>query len=93
MKPSSGFKVQDRMCRTCIYGPNTHFDIERLENDCREKVHGKFIDFFAKYRVCHHSKDACCHGFWRRHKDHFQLGQLAQRLGMVRFVDDEDTRP
>jgi hypothetical protein len=29
---------------------------------------------------------ACCAGFWRRHRDRFTLGQLAQRLGWVRKV-------
>jgi hypothetical protein len=41
---------------------------------------------FKGWRVCHHSKDVCCRGFWNRHKDEFQAGQLAQRLGWVEFV-------
>lgn len=86
------FLVQKRCCRTCIYRPETHFDIEHLENQVREKARATTIDFFAGYRVCHHSKDACCQGFWSRHKDKFQLGQLAQRLGLVRFVNEDIIR-
>lgn len=42
---------------------------------------------FKNYRICHHSNDVCCRGFWDRHKNEFQLGQIAQRLGMVEFVN------
>jgi hypothetical protein len=78
----AGFKVQRRMCTTCIYRPGSSLDIVKLENDVRDKCVG-----FKGYRICHHSKDVCCRGFWNRHKDAFALGQIAQRLGMVRFVD------
>jgi hypothetical protein len=27
---------------------------------------------------------------WDHHRDEFQLGQIAQRLGLVRFVDVDD---
>jgi hypothetical protein len=43
--------------------------------------------FFKGHRICHHSNDVCCRGFWNRHKDHFSAGQLAQRLGAVQFVE------
>lgn len=29
----------------------------------------------------------CCRGFWEAHKDAFPAGQIAQRLGLVEFVD------
>lgn len=70
------------MCATCIYKPKMGFDIEHLEDQVRDKYPG----FFKGYRICHHSTDVCCRGFWQRHKDSFQLGQIAQRLGFVRFV-------
>jgi len=38
------------------------------------------------------SDDACCRGFWNAHKDEFQLGQVAQRLGLVRFVKEDTLR-
>lgn len=52
--------------------------------------------FFRGFRVCHaHEDDSriCCRGFWARHKNHFTLGQIAQRLGWIRFVGaDVDAR-
>lgn len=45
--------------------------------------------FFKGHRVCHHSKDAVCRGFWNRHKDKFTLGQIAQRLKAVIFVKED----
>lgn len=78
------FKVQRRRCATCIYRKDTPLDIEKLENDVRDK---RTPWFFTGYRVCHHSKDVCCKGFWDHHKDDFAAGQIAQRLKLVRFVD------
>jgi len=47
---------------------------------------------FQGYRACHHaeSNDVCCQGFWKRHKDEFQAGQIAQRLNLVDLVDVDD---
>lgn len=81
------FKVQRKPCSTCIYRKNSPLDIRKLERDVADNYGG-----FKGYRVCHHSKDACCRGFWSRHKDKFAIGQIAQRLGWVRFVT-EDTNP
>lgn len=76
------FKVQKRMCPTCIYRPECPLDLEKLERDVADKYAG-----FKGHRICHHSKDVCCRGFWERHKDKFAMGQIAQRLRMVEFVD------
>ena len=80
----SGFRVQRKRCKTCIYHPGSPLDLEYLENQVRDKHVG-----FKGHRVCHHSKDACCHGFWEAHKDEFQVGQIAQRLNLVEYVDDD----
>lgn len=80
------FKVQKRMCATCIYKPNSGFDIKHLEDQVRDP---NMAGFFKGYRVCHHSHDACCRGFWEAHKDNFTAGQLAQRLGCTTYVDDD----
>ena len=80
-------RVQRRQCDTCIYRPDTHFDLAQLEAEVRDEHMG-----FKGYRICHHSDDACCRGFWNRHKDEFPAGQIAQRLELVSFVDD-DTLP
>ena len=76
------FKVQKKACATCIYRKDSSLDIKKLENDVRDKHMG-----FKGHRICHHSKDVCCRGFWNRHKNEFALGQIAQRLNMVEFVE------
>lgn len=76
------FKVQRVACSTCIYRPDCPLDLEKLEAAVADKYGG-----FVGHRVCHHSDDVCCAGFWARHKDAFQMGQVAQRLGWVEFVD------
>lgn len=56
--------------------------IKKLEDEVRDRR-----GWFKGYRICHYSKTVCCRGFWNRHKWHFDLGQIAQRLNMVTFVD------
>lgn len=82
------FKVQRKRCATCIYRKDSPMDIERLEDQVRDKHVG-----FAGHRICHHSDDVCCRGFWDKHKDEFQMGQLAQRLNFVEFVDIDTLDP
>lgn len=77
-------EVQSKPCSTCIYRKDSPLDIDKLEADVADKYGG-----FSEYRVCHHAvrkSKVCCRGFWNRHKDKFALGQIAQRLGLVRFV-------
>ncbi len=78
-------KVQRRRCRTCIYRPDSPLDLERLEAAVRDEHLG-----FKGHRVCHHSDDACCRGFWERHKEDFAAGQIAQRLGLVEYVEHDN---
>jgi hypothetical protein len=78
------FKVQHKLCPTCIYRPDSTLDLVKLENDVRDPHIG-----FRGHRICHHSKNACCRGFWNAHKDEFPAGQLAQRLGLVEFVTED----
>jgi hypothetical protein len=75
------FKVQRKTCETCIYRKDSPLDLKKLENEIRDPTMG-----FKGWRVCHHSDDVCCHGFWRQHKDEFAVGQIAQRLGLVEYV-------
>jgi hypothetical protein len=56
-------------------------ELPRLEAEAKAK---------DTYRICHHSHKVCCNGFWNKHKDNFNLGRVAQRLNMVRFVDDDN---
>ena len=76
------FKVQKRMCTTCIYKLNSPLNLTHLEDQVRDKFGG-----FKGHRICHHSDDVCCRGFWEAHKDEFQMGQIAQRLDMVEYVE------
>jgi hypothetical protein len=83
------FEVQRKMCATCIYRPQhkgTRLDVRQLEAQVADP---HLQGFFKGYRVCHHSpkrRKVCCAGFWRRHRHKFTLGQIAQRLGFVRYV-------
>lgn len=77
-----GFKVQRKMCATCIYRPSSPLDLKELERQVADGFGG-----FKGHRICHHSKDACCAGFWAKHKDSFPAGQIAQRLSCVELVD------
>lgn len=77
----AGFEVQKTACATCIYRKDSPLNLAHLEGAIADKYGG-----FKGYRVCHHSKTACCRGFWNRHKNKFQLGQIAQRLKAVVFV-------
>lgn len=79
-------KVRHKACATCIYRKDSPLDLRKLEADVADpRMEGNF----ETYRVCHHTKDACCRGFWNRHKNKFTLGQIAQRLGLVRYVYDD----
>ena len=82
-------KVQKRMCSTCIYRPDSALNLKKLERDVADP---HMPGYFKGHRVCHHSKDVCCRGFWQRHKDKFTLGQIAQRLKMVVFVTVDKTK-
>lgn len=81
------FQVQKRMCATCIYRPDSPLDLSKLEADIADP---RMAGFFVGYRECHHAErgsGVCCRGFWETHKDDFQMGQIAQRLSFVEFVD------
>lgn len=79
-------RVQRRQCATCIYRPDSPLDLTALEDAIRDP---RMEGHFKGSRICHHSKDAVCAGFWARHKDHYDAGQLAQRLSLVVLVDDD----
>jgi hypothetical protein len=81
-------KVQRRQCETCIF-KRRYWTAQHLAALLDEIRDPRMAGFFKGYRLCHHSRDACCAGFWARHKDHFTAGQLAQRLGLVELVEHE----
>ena len=75
-------QVMKQACSTCIYRDDSPLDLAELEDKVRDS-RGEFVG----YRICHHHDKAVCRGFWNRHKDEFQLGQLVQRMGMIEEVD------
>jgi hypothetical protein len=81
----SRLRVQARQCATCIYWPDSPLDLAALEAAIADP---RMPGHFAGFRICHHAGDAavCCRGFWDRHRDAFDAGQIAQRLGRVQFV-------
>ena len=79
------FRVQSKQCNTCIYRKDSPLDLKQLEAQIADPHGG-----FKGHRICHHSEDACCRGFWNRHKDKFAIGQIAQRLDAVMFVKDDN---
>lgn len=78
------FKVQSKACSTCIYRKDSPLDLNKLEADVADP---NMKGFFKGHRICHHSDDVCCRGFWNKHKNDFTMGQIAQRLNMVEFVE------
>lgn len=84
MFKNNRFRVMGQVCRTCIYRADSPLSLEKLENDVRDEHIG-----FKGWRICHHSHSdrACCRGFWNAHSWKFPAGQIAQRLGLVEFVD------
>lgn len=82
-------RVQAKACNSCIFRKDCTLDLVKLLDDVREKPTVPGFEFFKGHRVCHHSKDAVCRGFWNRYKNKFALGQIAQRLKRVVFVSDD----
>lgn len=87
------FKVQALMCSSCIYRPDSTLDLAGLEAAIADP---RMPGYFTGYRECHHAKrgsGVCCRGFWEAHADQFTAGQLAQRLGLVSFVNVDVLKP
>jgi hypothetical protein len=83
------FDVMRRQCKTCIYRSSWKgTPVAELERQVMDKHMG-----FKGHRICHSQKrggKACCRGFWNRHRNEFPAGQIAQRLGLVCFVEPND---
>lgn len=79
-------EVQRRMCATCIFRPHCADMLPRLLAQIADP---RMPGHFKGHRVCHHSNTAVCAGFWAKYKDHFDLGQLAQRLDVVVLVEHD----
>jgi hypothetical protein len=84
------FLVMRRRCKTCIYRKGLGWNLKKLEGDVADR---RMKGFFSGFRVCHSQKlggNACCRGFWDHHKWRFTLGQIAQRFGLVEYVEPKE---
>jgi hypothetical protein len=78
--------VQKEKCDQCLFTKNRIVTAKRMKaiiKDCQVK------DTFF---ICHKgtqigSDDLCCRGFWDHYKNQFNLGRIAQRLKVVRFIE------
>lgn len=80
------FFVQKKACRSCIYKLNSPLDLAKLEAEIADPQQ---TGFFKGYRICHATdgeQRICCAGFFARHSEDFQAGQVAKRLGLVKYV-------
>ena len=82
-----GFKVNKKMCKTCIFRPNSPFsiDLDRYMDEITDEK-----GYIKGWRICHEDaskKEVCCRGFWNCYKNNFQVGQIAQRLNLVEEVE------
>jgi hypothetical protein len=68
------FRVQRKICGTCIFRPERPLDLAKLEDEVCDP-YGCIED----HRICHHSEDVCCRGFWPRHKDESAADRIVQR--------------
>ena len=73
-------RVKAKQCQTCIYRDDSQLDIDKLEGEVADH---RMAGHFRKYRICHDGNDACCRGFYNRHRDHCTPTQIAHRLGIV----------
>ena len=86
-------QVRRTACSTCIYRTDSPADLATLEEACIDPM---MPGFFERYRQCHHhdhrtkAGQRVCRGFWARHANRFQAGQVAQRLGVVEYTDAGD---
>jgi len=79
---SYGFKVQASQCATCIYRADSPLDVRKLEADITEE-YGAIVG----WRICHHSMEVCCRGFYDQHKTSCAAIRVAQLIDGVSFVD------
>lgn len=82
-------KVQRTQCQSCIYLTPSPLDLQRLEAEIADP---HMEGHFSSYRICHHSTDVCCRGFFDRHAQDCTPIQIAQRLGLVEFVEVDTLR-
>jgi hypothetical protein len=81
------FKVMDRRCDQCLYGPN------KIVSDARRKQILREIEQKDCNFICHKSsilnEEVCCRGDWdARHGG--QMGRIAGRLNAIELVSVDE---
>ena len=74
------FRVKTQQCNQCLFSDNKIVNDARKEEVLRTTL--KKDSFF----VCHKTDDVCCKGYWDSHKNDFTVGQIAQRLNLIKEV-------
>lgn len=81
------FKVMDRQCDQCLYGPN------KIVREARRKEIIREVRQRDGYFECHKGtivgEKVCCHGDFERGGGG-QLGRISDRLGALEFVSADD---
>lgn len=82
----TGFRVSSKVCDECLYSKNKIVEESTKQavlNECRKK---------NRYFICHKftltHKAAVCRGFFNKEPN--QACQMAERLGLVVYVDPPD---
>ena len=81
------FKVRHERCDQCLLSPNRIVRpgrvAELLEECERKDCH------FVCHKATINGLDVCCRGFYDANPHASNLMRIAERLGVVRFTDDE----
>lgn len=79
------FKVMDRECDQCLFGP------DKVVSDARRAELLRKCAANQRYFICHKASaegaDICCAGFYENMGHRSQMVRIAERLGVVERVD------
>jgi hypothetical protein len=77
-------------CHVCLFGPNKIVSDARRKQilrDCRRRD----VHFICHKSSIHGDGETCCRGFYDTQTS--QLIRIAQRLGVVKFIDVPEHAP
>ncbi len=80
-------KVMKERCNECLYSPN------KIVSDARRKELLQQLEEKDDWFICHKAtlagEKVCCRGDWDA-RGGGQMGRIAKRLNVVRFIDEKD---
>lgn len=83
-----GFRVCSKQCGNCLFGKDRIVSASRMKEVVKSCIDGD------KHFICHeHSivgQDVMCRGYYDRGLPS-QMRRIAERLGVLRFVDTADS--